>query len=90
AALIEAMDKACSALLDQRMESYLDAFRRDCVNLGREIQLINQGNAEIVTALDIDEQFHLLVRDAAGQERTIWSGEVSIRGIGGYTDGGRI
>ena len=90
AAMIEALDRACSALLDQRIGPYLDTFRRDCVNLGCEVQLIHQGKAEVVTALDIDDQFHLLVRDAAGQERTVWSGEVSVRGLDGYTDGDGI
>ena len=41
---------------------------------------------EKVFALDIDDAFGLVVRHADGTEETIRSGEVSVRGLYGYTE----
>lgn len=61
-------------------------YRTDCVHLGRPVRLIGPGGTETVTALDIDETFGLVVRDADGQQRTVRSGELSVRGLLGYAD----
>ncbi len=88
AALLEELDKACAALLAGDLSAYLAAYRRDCVNLGKTVQLIPFGGGERETAqaVDIDEDFSLIVRGGDGQERTVRSGEVSVRGLWGYTE----
>ena len=43
-------------------------------------------NVETAQAVDIDEEFGLVVRGADGKERTVRSGEVSVRGLWGYTE----
>ena len=88
AALLEELDRAYAALLAGDLSAYLTAYRRDCVNLGKTVQLIpfGGGQRETAQALDVDEEFSLVVRDAAGRERTIRSGEVSVRGLWGYTE----
>jgi len=88
AALLEELDKAYAALLAGDLSAYLVAYRRDCVNLGKTVQLIPFGGGERETAeaIDIDEEFSLVVRGADGKERTVRSGEVSVRGLWGYTE----
>ena len=91
AALIEELDKLYTALKAGSLSAYLAAFRRDCVNLGKQARLLSPaGNDpagdEIVTAIGIDDYFGLIVRDAAGAERVIRSGEVFVRGLYGYLD----
>lgn len=88
AALLEELDKAYAALLAGDLSEYLAAYRRDCVNLGKTVQLIPFGGGERETAeaVDIDEEFSLVVRDADGKKRTVRSGEVSVRGLWGYTE----
>ena len=66
------------------MEPYLAAYRRDCVNLNKQVQLLGRDGRETVTAIEIDELFGLVVRDADGAVRTVRSGEVSVRGMYGY------
>lgn len=88
AALLEELDKAYAALLAGDLSAYLAAYRRDCVNLGRTVRLIPFGGGERETAqaVDIDGDFSLIVRGADGEERTVRSGEVSVRGLWGYTE----
>ena len=87
AALLKALDDMYRSLKSGATAPYLAAFRRDCVNLGREVQLLAPGKPpERATALDIDDAFGLVVRTAAGETKTVRSGEVSVRGLYGYID----
>ena len=86
AALIEELDKLYAALQSGDTASYLTAYRRDCLTLGREVQLLWQNVKEKVTALDVDDQFGLVVRRADGTVETIRTGEVSVRGLYGYVE----
>ena len=88
AALLEELDKAYAALLTGDLSEYLAAYRRDCVNLGKTVQLVpfGGGQRETAQAVDIDEEFGLVVRGAGGAERTVRSGEVSVRGLWGYAE----
>ena len=88
AALLEELDRAYAALLAGDLSAYLAAYRRDCVNLGKPVQLIpaDGGARETAQAVDIDREFSLVVRGEDGKERTVRSGEVSVRGLWGYTE----
>lgn len=88
AALLEELDQAYAALLTGDLSEYREAYRRGCVNLGKTVQLIpaRGGERETAQAVDIDEAFSLVVRGADGAERTVRSGEVSVRGLWGYTE----
>ena len=86
AALIEELDRLYEALCSGETARYLDAYRRDCLTLGREVQLLWQDSHERVTALDVDDQFGLIVRHADGTIETVRTGEVSVRGLYGYVE----
>ena len=86
AVLLEELDRMYAALRKNELGAYLDAYRRDCVNLGKTVQLIGFEGRETVTAVNVDEAFGLVVRDANGVERTVRSGEVSVRGLYGYVE----
>ena len=73
--------------IDGDHSRYLSAYRRDCVTLGRQVQLLWQGDRrEVVEALDVDDQFGLVVRHDDGRTEVIRSGEVSVRGMYGYIE----
>ena len=61
-------------------------YRRRCVTIGREVQLLWQDTKEKVTALDVDEEFGLIVRRENGTVETVRTGEVSVRGLYGYVE----
>lgn len=84
AALILELDALYDALLEGRQPEYLEAYRQDCLTLNKEIQLLRSGKAEPAFALDIDEEFGLIVRHKDGRIETVRSGEVSVRGLYGY------
>ena len=65
---------------------YLADYRRDCVTIGKQVQLLWQDRRETVEALDVDDQFGLVVRHEDGHTEVIRSGEVSVRGMYGYVE----
>lgn len=81
--LIRATEHLSASLLTDR-GSMMDRYRRDCVTLGQEIQVIRGGAIRSGKALDIDPEGGLLVRYENGELETVTSGEVSVRGMYGY------
>lgn len=65
-------------------ETYLDEYRQLCLTLGKPVRILQTGQQ--VTALDIDSQYGLVVRHGDGRTETLRFGEVSVRGLYGYTE----
>ena len=86
AEVIREVDRLYAALMAGNREPYLLEYRRRCVNLGRAVRLLGPDGTEEAEALDIDEDFGLVVRAADGAVRAVRSGEVSVRGLYGYTE----
>lgn len=87
AAVIRAVDRLYAALRSGDLGAYLAVYRRDCVNLGKTVQLLApDGRRETAEALDVDDDFGLVVRGEDGQVKTVRSGEVSVRGLYGYVE----
>ncbi len=86
AALIEELDRLYAALEAGDLSGYLAAYRRDCVNLGKTVQIIGPAGRKTVDAVGIDGEFGLVVRHPDGAEETVRSGEVSVRGLYGYVE----
>lgn len=83
AAIIDAFTQMNRALLTEKQE-ILAQYRRDCVTLGREVQVIGSGQPRPGKAMDIDEAGALVVQYADGATEHVSSGEVSVRGLYGY------
>ena len=86
AEVIREIDRLYGALAAGETAPYLAEYQRRCVNLGRTVRLLGPGGGETAEALDIDGDFGLVVRTADGGIRTVRSGEVSVRGLYGYTE----
>ena len=63
---------------------WLSRYRRDCITLGKPVRVIQGSSIRLGTALDVEEDGGLLVRFEGGEEKTVYSGEVSVRGAEGY------
>lgn len=85
AALLEEMDLLRREVLFAP-EKWLADYRAACLSIGRTVQLIRGESRERVQALAVDEQYGLVVRHQDGTEETVRSGEVSVRGLYGYTE----
>ena len=61
-----------------------DEYEERLVNKDREVYIIEKDNKIIRTAIGIDDEGQLVVKDDAGRIEKIFAGEVSVRGIYGY------
>lgn len=64
---------------------YLDQYRKDCITVGKEVRVISPEGERAATALSVESDFSLLVRYDVGTIERVYSGEVSVRGLYGYT-----
>lgn len=83
AKLIEELERMSGQLLSLK-EEIMGQYRKDCITIGQEIQVIRQGCIYTGKALDVDEDGALMVEFANGSIEHIQSGEVSVRGMYGY------
>ena len=84
AALLQALDKMYAAFPAEK-DAWLARYRADCLTLGRQVRLLRNGGEEEAFARAIDDDFALVVEHPDGRMETVSSGEVSVRGLLGYT-----
>ena len=60
---------------------FMPEYRRRSILIGKEIEFLENGRQNSGTALEIDGQARLVIRDAGGNVRALSSGEVTIRRI---------
>ena len=84
ARLTEALYEMNEMLLS-RKQQIMDTYRGHCVTIGQKILVVRGEESAYGEALDLDEDGGLLVRFFDGTEKVVSSGEVSIRGMYGYT-----
>lgn len=84
AAMVDALENMDRRLLTDR-EATLDAYRADCITLGKDISLHRGDEVRYGTAVDMDAAGALIVRFPDGHTETVNSGEVSVRGMYGYS-----
>lgn len=68
---------------DDRKE-VLDTCTENSVLIGKEIRIIERGEEKYAICNGIDVDGNLIVTDENGHRKTIFSGEVSVRGKNGY------
>ena len=83
AAMLEALAQMDGRLLTEK-EEILNAYRADCVTLGKEISVLRGDDVRHGTALSVDSEGALVVAYPDGTQETVNAGEVSIRGMYGY------
>ena len=66
-------------------QKYLEQYRKDCVTIGKEVRVLSPEGERAATALSVEGDFSLLVRYDVGTVERVYSGEVSVRGLYGYT-----
>ncbi len=81
--LVQALDQMYRQF-PQEKEQYLRQYRADCITLGQQVQLITPVARREARAVDIDDQFRLVVELPDGSREALSTGEVSVRGMYGY------
>lgn len=82
AQMITELDKL-RAVWPHEKARYLAAYRKDCVTVGKTVRL-SGADEQTAFAKAIADDFGLIVRFPDGTEKTVSSGEVSVRGLYGY------
>ena len=85
AAMMDALFRMDRVLLTEK-DSILEAYRRDCITIGQEVSLLRVGEpVRHGKAVGMDDDGALLVAFEDGHVETVNSGEISVRGMYGYT-----
>jgi len=83
--IVEYFDEAyCQFLKTQDLSFLKETFNDMLVNVSREVRVLEPGNEYMAFAQGINSRGELIVRTSEGEEKTIYAGEVSVRGIYGY------
>lgn len=64
---------------------WLPTYRQHCVTLGKQIRIISAQGQREAFALDVTDTAALLAEYPDGSREAVCSGEVSVRGLYGYT-----
>lgn len=83
AALINWLARADRDLLSEKAE-WMERYRRDCITIGQDVQVLRGAAVRPAHADGIDENGGLMVTYQDGTRETVTSGEVSVRGMYGY------
>ena len=83
AAMLDSLHRMSETLLTEKA-AILDAYRADCVTVGREISVVRGDQVLHGRALSVNEEGALVVSYPDGSTEAVSSGEVSIRGMYGY------
>lgn len=65
-------------------QGYLARYRADCITTGKRVQVITPTSRREAQALEIDDEFRLVVEYDDGSRQALAAGEVSVRGMYGY------
>lgn len=82
--VIRALDRMY-AVFPQGKAEYLERYRADCITPGNQVQLITPVSRREARAVAVDDDFRLVVELPDGTREALSSGEVSVRGMYGYT-----
>lgn len=83
AAMIDGLYFMQQALLPEKAQ-IMDAYRQNCITLGRDVQVIYPDRVETGKAISLDNDGGLVVTLSDGSTKVVTSGEVSVRGMYGY------
>ena len=83
AAMLESLAHMDHRLLQEK-DSCMEAYRQDCITIGREISVVRGDDIRHGIAVSVDDEGALVVCYCDGTEETVNCGEVSIRGMYGY------
>ena len=83
AAMMTQLHLAAEDLLE-RPGDWMAGYKAHCVTIGQDVKIVCGDSVQLAHVDDMDDQGALLVTLADGTKDTVFSGEVSVRGMYGY------
>lgn len=85
AAMIENFERCYDLFMQtENLSGLQEAYNQVLVNRDREVLVLEPGHEYEAHALGINEKGELIVRTRDGEEKHVFAGEVSVRGVYGY------
>lgn len=84
-ALLKALDDMYRDFPTRR-DSWYERYRSDCLTLGKPVRVLRGNETFTGVAEDLADDFSLIVRRDDGTRETVNAGDVSVRGLFGYTE----
>lgn len=81
--MVRSLEELSQTLFTKKYTT-MDAYRSDCVTIGKDVIVHTPAENLQGRAVDVDPEGCLVVRLLNGEMRTVQSGEVSVRGLYGY------
>lgn len=81
AMIIQELDIMYSALENNDRASFLEHYRSACITIGKKVRLMWKDNEQIVRAINVDDDFGLIIEHSDGRLETVRTGEVSVRSL---------
>lgn len=86
ARIAEAFEEYYEGFLKNKdLSDFKDEYNSICVNVGRRVRVLDPKGEYEALAKGINDEGELLVERDDGSEEAVYAGEVSVRGIYGYT-----
>ena len=82
--LAEFMKRFEIFLREGDLRPFVKEYDSHLINVGKEVKIVSRQGTRIRTALGINEKGELRIQDELGREETVFTGEVSVRGLYGY------
>lgn len=82
--LIQSLSGMNQQLFSHR-DLIMECYRQNCVTLGKQIRVLSPSSVETGVAESLNNDGSLTVRLENGQQKTVNSGEVSVRGLWDYS-----
>ena len=82
--LAEFMKRFEIFLREGDLSPFVKEYDSHLINVGKEVKIVSRQGTRIRTALGINEKGELRIQDELGREETVFTGEVSVRGLYGY------
>lgn len=85
AAVLEEFEKCYETFLKtEDVSGVRDQYNEMLVNRDQEVKVLEPGNEYEAHAVGINDAGELIVKTRSGQEKAVYAGEVSVRGVYGY------
>lgn len=82
--LIEFMRRYRQFVREKDLASFVQEYNAHLINIGRRVKILRRNQELIRTACGINNRGELILTDENGVRETVFSGEVSVRGLYGY------
>lgn len=80
-AVLERFDKIYSDFSQNGFKAIKDEYEKNCINIGKRVNIINRDGGFEALAVEVDDNGELVVLKDNGEKLSVFSGEVSVRGV---------